>query len=94
MKVYLPKAAHNFRDYSDSANPPLLHRKEAFLDELHPDYRRCAELTEREDVLGLLSRPDIGFRNGWLAALAEKGLVENGYELIEAGRALAPIWLH
>lgn len=94
IKVYLPKAAHKFRDYSDSANPPVLHRKEAFLDEIHPDYRRCAELTEREDVLGLLSRPDIGFRNGWLAALAEKGLVENGYELIEAGRALAPIWLH
>lgn len=31
-----PKAAHSFRDYADSANPPLSHRKEAFLCELHP----------------------------------------------------------
>jgi len=27
VKVYLPKAAHSFRDYADSSNPPLLHRK-------------------------------------------------------------------
>lgn len=82
VKVYLPKAAHSFRDYADSTNPPLLHRKEAFLDELHPDYRRCAELTAREEALGLLSRADIGFRNGWRAALAEKSVLEDGYELI------------
>lgn len=76
VKVYLPKAAHSFRDYADSTNPPLLHRKEAFLDELHPDYQRCMQLTEREEALGLLSRPDIGFRNGWRAALAEKNVAE------------------
>ena len=82
MKVYLPKAAHSFRDYADSTNPPLLHRKEAFLDELHPDYRRCAELTSREEASGLLSRGDIGFRNSWRAALAEKNLAEQGYDLL------------
>ncbi len=81
VKVYLPKAAHSFRDYSDSTNPPLLHRKEAFLDELHPDYQRCIQLTEREEALGLLSRSDIGFRNGWRAALAEKNVVQHGYDL-------------
>jgi len=82
LKVYLPKAAHSFRDYSDSANPPLLHRKEAFLDELHPDYQKSAQLTEKEEALGLLGRPDIGFRNSWRAALDEKGIVLKGYELI------------
>ena len=82
VKVYLPKAAHSFRDYADSTNPPLLHRKEAFLDELHPDYRRCAELTSREEASGLLSRGDIGFRNSWRAALAEKNLAEQGYDLL------------
>ena len=83
IRVYLPKATHSFRDYSDSSNPPLLHRKEAFLDELHPDYTRCAELTRREEEAGLLSRSDIGFRNGWRAALQEKGLSLRGFELIE-----------
>jgi DNA phosphorothioation-associated putative methyltransferase len=81
VKVYLPKAAHSFRDYGDSSNPPLLHRKEAFLDELHPDYQRCAQLTEQEEALGLLGRTDIGFRNGWKAALDEKRVEVRGYEL-------------
>ena len=84
VKVYLPKAAHSFRDYAESTNPPLLHRKEVFLGELHPDYRRCLELTEREDALGLLSRTDIGFRNGWRAALAEANVAERGYEMVAA----------
>lgn len=84
VKVYLPKAAHSFRDYADSTNPPLLHRKEAFLDELHPDYQLCAKLTAQEEALGLLSRTDIGFRNSWRAALEEKDLAERGYELIVA----------
>jgi DNA phosphorothioation-associated putative methyltransferase len=81
VKVYLPKAAHSFRDYADSTNPPLLHRKETFLDDLHPDYQKCAQLTEREEALGLLSRTDIGFRNGWRAALDEKRVALQGYDL-------------
>jgi DNA phosphorothioation-associated putative methyltransferase len=82
VKVYLPKAAHSFRDYADSTNPPLLHRKESFLDVLHPDYKRCAELTERETALELLSRSDVGFRNGWSAALNDRGIALNGYDLV------------
>jgi DNA phosphorothioation-associated putative methyltransferase len=90
VKVYLPKAAHSFRDYGDSTNPPLLHRKEAFLDEMHPDYGRCVELTRQEEALGLLSRSDIGFRNGWSAALAEKNVAQQGYDLIARSPAEVP----
>lgn len=81
VKVYLPKATHSFRDYSDSTNPPILHRKEAFLDELHPDYQACLNLTEKEEELGLLSRNDIGTGNGWSAALLEKSAAFTGYAL-------------
>ncbi len=81
VKVYLPKAAHSFRDYSDSTNPPILHRKEAFLDELHPDYHACLTLTEKEEAMGLLSRNDIGTRNGWRSALLEKRMAVSGYSL-------------
>jgi DNA phosphorothioation-associated putative methyltransferase len=83
VKVYLPKAAHSFRDYSDSTNPPILHRKEAFLDELHPDYQACRSLTEKEEELGLLSRNDIGNRNGWNAALVERRAIIEGYNIEE-----------
>lgn len=82
MKVYLPKAALSFRDYAASLNPPLLHRKEVFLDFLHPDYERCAKLTRMEEALGLLSRADIGFRNGWNEALAKNRVGVEGYEVV------------
>jgi DNA phosphorothioation-associated putative methyltransferase len=38
VKVCLPKAAHRFRYYADSTNPPLVHRKEALLNEMHSDF--------------------------------------------------------
>jgi DNA phosphorothioation-associated putative methyltransferase len=84
VRVYLPKAAHSFRDYADSTNPPILHRKEVFLDELHPDYHACLNLTEKEEALGLLSRNDIGTRNGWSAALLERGVAIRGYDIEES----------
>lgn len=83
VKVYLPKAAHSFRDYADSTNPPILHRKEAFLDELHPDFEACQALTKREEEMGLLSRNDIGTRNGWAAALTERNAAVRGYTIEE-----------
>jgi DNA phosphorothioation-associated putative methyltransferase len=83
VKVYLPKATHSFRDYADSTNPPILHRREAFLDEFHPQYRRLVYLSEKEQALGLLSRSDIGTRNGWKAALAERGLTIKEYDIEE-----------
>ena len=83
MKVYLPKAAHSFRDYADSTNPPILHRKETFLDELHPDFEACQALTRKEEAMGLLSRTDIGTRNGWAAALTERRATIEGYNIEE-----------
>ena len=59
-----------YRDYSTSASPPLLHRKELFLSPSHPDYQAMAELTAREEAAGLYREPArIGTRNGWLRAL-------------------------
>src|ERR1700722_5694794 len=75
VRVYLPTASYTVRDYSNSDNPPIAHRKEAFVDPLYPKYSVFAELTRQEEALGLLSRADIGHRRGWLALLSEKGLV-------------------
>ncbi|KKD39959.1 DNA phosphorothioation-associated methyltransferase [Limnoraphis robusta CS-951] len=47
-------------DYSDSDNPPILHRKETFVTSDYPDYQKFARLTKAEEKLGLLeSKPSL-----------------------------------
>lgn len=54
------------RDYRESHNPPVLHRKETFLTPEHSRYEEFAELTRQQDALGLLTNSrDIGTRSGW-----------------------------
>jgi DNA phosphorothioation-associated putative methyltransferase len=81
VRIYLPRAEYVIRDYSRSANPPILHRKETMVDPLHQSYTAFAELTRQEEQLGLLSRIDIGTRQGWLAVLAETGFTIEGYRI-------------
>ena len=42
------------RSYVDSDNPPILHRKEAFVSHDYPGYWKFVRLTEQEERLGLL----------------------------------------
>jgi DNA phosphorothioation-associated putative methyltransferase len=81
VRVHLPSVSYAIRDYSASENPPILHRKEAFLDPLYPDYGVFSELTRQEEDLGLLSRPEIGFRQGWQRLLAECNLKIVGHTI-------------
>ena len=82
VRVFLPKATYAVRNYSDSENPPILHRKESFIDYLHPRYSEFAALTKREDELGLLSKNDIGYRKLWRSTLAERGLKIEGHTIL------------
>lgn len=70
-------------DYGQSANPPILHRKESFLlasDPLHPKFAR---LTAQEDKNGLLDDASgIGTRDGWSMRLAERGFALKGHRLV------------
>jgi DNA phosphorothioation-associated putative methyltransferase len=72
IRVHLPSASYAIRDYSSSDNPPILHRKEAFVDPLYENYNTFAELTRQEEDRDLLSQPKIGFKCEWLRLLAEK----------------------
>ena len=74
VKVYLPRAEYSIRDYSNSLNPPILHRKEMLVDPLHESYKIFCELTAQEEELGLLSRTDIGTKQAWISLLAENRL--------------------
>jgi DNA phosphorothioation-associated putative methyltransferase len=82
IRVYLPTASYGIKNFSNSENPPILHRKESFLDSLHPRYAEFALHSAQEEELGLLSRSDIGTRNRWEALLKESHVDIVGHTLI------------
>ena len=82
VRIYLPKTEYDIRDYRDSSNPPILHRKETLVGRDYPRYAEFERLTKEEDALGLLSSPDIGYRQQWEALLRERGLSVDGYRVI------------
>lgn len=86
VRVHLPSASYAIRDYSASENPPILHRKETFVDPLYPEYALFAELTRLEEEFGLLSQPDIGFREQWQRLLDEHQVRIMGHTLLENGQ--------
>jgi DNA phosphorothioation-associated putative methyltransferase len=75
-------------DYSQGDNPPILHRKEAFLHPEHPLHEKFARLTRQEERHGLLSdTARIGTRAGWEARLREVGLALAGHRLVRRQQA-------
>ena len=77
-----------YRDYTGSANPPVLHRKERFVADDYPARQRFARLTAREDRLGLLQAASaIGTRAGWQAVLSDHGVSIRGHRLYRETRA-------
>jgi DNA phosphorothioation-associated putative methyltransferase len=83
VKVFLPKATFDIREYSASENPPILHRKETFVLSTYPYFEIFRRLTEQEDTQGLLSSPDIGYRRAWECLLQSRGLKIKGHTLLE-----------
>ncbi len=81
MRVYLPKAAYQFRDYRRSENPPILHRKETLVGKDYPGRDKFERLTRQEEKAGLLVRPS-GFRSDWEAQLAAAGRHIAGHRLL------------
>ncbi|MHB8993698.1 MAG: DNA phosphorothioation-associated putative methyltransferase [Armatimonadota bacterium] len=71
------------RDYSESDNPPILHRKEEFVAPDHPLRARFAKLTAQEERAGLFENSrSIGTREGWAKALEAKGMRIVGHRLL------------
>jgi DNA phosphorothioation-associated putative methyltransferase len=83
LLVHLQTFELKRRDYSDSDNPPILHRKELFVrkeDPLRPKFER---LTKQEEARGLYEEPSqIGTRKIWQALLDQKGLLIRGHRLM------------
>ena len=86
VKLNLRTRQIEWYEYGESANPPVLHRKETFLASDHPMREKFAGLTAKEEKAGLLSETSgIGTREGWNKRLAEKGLALKGHRLVKAG---------
>ena len=72
-----------YRDYSDSENPPILHRKEEFVSSSYPLCERFSRLTKQEEHHGLYETVErIGTRNGWNQILEKKGWFLRGHRLV------------
>ena len=89
VRVYLPRAEYTIRNYSNSDNPPILHRKELLVDSLHPLYRVFRDLSDEEQRLGLLSSPNIGTKLGWSSVLAENGVAIEDHRVIQIATSVS-----
>jgi DNA phosphorothioation-associated putative methyltransferase len=71
------------RDYRDRENPPILHRKELFVDERYPLRDRFQRLTLQEERFGLYDEPEaIGTASGWTATLEARGVALRGHRVV------------
>ena len=83
VKLNLRSRELDCYDFSESDNPPILHRKETFLPRDHPLREKFAKLTQQEEKHALLENTStIGTRNGWENRLAEHGLALRGHRLV------------
>jgi DNA phosphorothioation-associated putative methyltransferase len=79
----LGKLDLSFRDFRDSPNPPVLHRKETFVAPDHPGKAKFERLTAQEQRAGLLDTSTaIGTRGGWEAVLEVAGYETAGHRLV------------
>jgi DNA phosphorothioation-associated putative methyltransferase len=83
ITVNLRKLTVDWRDYSRSDNPPLLHRKEEFLGKDDPKRSLYERLTRSEIKAGLYEHPEsIGTLKSWQATLQAAGVSLRGHRLI------------
>lgn len=74
----LADGTYHKRNYENSPNPPILHRKETFILPDHPSVSLFRELTREGELAGLYNDvKSIGFRKNWQNLIASKG-----YELV------------
>ena len=75
------------RNYSDSQNPPILHRKEQFVRRDDPARLKYERLTCQEERQNLFSCPSqIGTREGWNKTLEARGVCLRGHRLLKTAR--------
>jgi DNA phosphorothioation-associated putative methyltransferase len=83
ITVNLSKLTVDYRDYSRSENPPLIHRKEEFVSVDHPQRGLWERLTRTEVRAGLYDHPErIGTLCGWERTLEGAHVRVAGHRLL------------
>lgn len=76
ISIDLTKLNHRVVDYTDSDNPPILHRKELMVLATDPHYGSFALITQEGENAGLYENTRlIGFKSSWEAHIAKHGYV-------------------
>jgi DNA phosphorothioation-associated putative methyltransferase len=72
-----------YTDFRESANPPVLHRKETFVADDYPLREKFVRLTRQEERAGLLeASSSIGTQEGWRTRLDVSGYRLQGHKLV------------
>lgn len=88
-------AAPVFRNFSDSLNPPILHRKEQMVEADHPARAKWLELTKTAETLGLFDDTTaIGFRLNWSRLIESKGYALIDDEFVPIGNDVSSAEAH
>ena len=83
LTVHLQTFRLRERDYRTSKNPPILHRKEAFVAADYALHAKFYRLTKQEEAKGLFEETSrIGTRFGWRERLRERGVTLRGHRLV------------
>jgi DNA phosphorothioation-associated putative methyltransferase len=82
LKVHLDTFHVSYRDYAESTNPFILHRKEEFVSTDNHLHSKFSKLTRQEERYGLFENPaEIGTLEGWQSVLKTKGVKLRGHRL-------------
>jgi DNA phosphorothioation-associated putative methyltransferase len=85
-KVSIKDQRATLRNYGDSYNPPVLHRKELLLEADDPRRQPFERLTAELEGLGCFDDPvRIGFKLQWERLLHERGFRLVGHQLVPIG---------
>jgi DNA phosphorothioation-associated putative methyltransferase len=87
IQVNVKNLTIKYRDYTDTDNPPILHRKETFVTPDYPYYQEFAQLTRAQVALGLLKHTKgIGTKLGWQKRLQIYGVEIQGHTVVKKPR--------
>ena len=79
INVDLSKLSHRITKYSNTENPPILHRKETMVLTDNPHYEHFTQLTSEGENAGLYENTRIiGFKQSW-----HNLITRHGYELVD-----------
>jgi DNA phosphorothioation-associated putative methyltransferase len=80
-----------YRDYTESKNPFVLHRKETLVLPDYPLREKFERLTKKEERYGLYEHPElIGTKAGWEQILEIKGLRQAGHRIMRLNNHIMP----